>query len=83
MANILYKTDYYTNVYLLYLDDVPISEVMEVLGTAAGDPSPLYEAAQQERQAETERGSTLATATSPVRTDAPRTNDARAGYGGR
>ena len=36
MANIIYKTDYYTNVYLLYLDNVPIVEVIPVLPGLAG-----------------------------------------------
>ena len=83
MANIFYRTDYYTNVYLLYLDGVPMSEVVPVdpaAVTAEGEPT-LYEAV--EFAVTTERGTTLATATSPVRTGAPSIDRGGSGYGGR
>ena len=47
MANILYKTDYYTNVYLLYLDNVPVAEVVGIPGTEAGEAGPRMIAASE------------------------------------
>jgi len=48
MANILYQTDYNTNIYLLYLDNVPQEEV--------GSESPLFSSTEWEAPAQIEGG---------------------------